>query len=373
MSTKKRIAIFSITYDPFIGGAEVAIKEITNRLSDFDFDLFTARLDPKLPDAERIGNVNIFRVGSGRAFLDKLLYPWRASSLARKTHAQNSYDVIHAIMANYAGFAALLFKKKVRDVPYILTLQSGDSDWFIRIRIWFWYFWYKQIYTKADKITAISNWLKERAVQYGHKGEIEIIPNGVDVQKFDIQISDEERTSIRKSWGASKDDFVVITTSRLVYKNGIDILIDAMNHLDDNVKLVIAGNGKNEAKLKSQAKKFGDRVIFLGHVDHSELPKLLKSANVFIRASRSEGLGVSFIEAKAAGLPVLGTRVGGIKDFISSGVVEPIENLESESVAQAIKKAINKSNQDLDNQIKNKYSWDSIVQKYNQEYKKLIK
>ncbi|PIP66828.1 MAG: hypothetical protein COV79_02935 [Parcubacteria group bacterium CG11_big_fil_rev_8_21_14_0_20_41_14] len=373
MPNAKRIAIFSITYDPFIGGAEVAIKEVTNRLPDFEFDLFTTRMDLSLPDSERIGNVNVFRVGTGRLFLDKICYPWRASRLAMKMHAQNPYSVIHAIMANYAGLSALLFKKRAPSVPYILTLQSGDSDWFIRMRTWFWHPWYCQIYTKADIITAISNWLKDRSVRYGYKGDIEIIPNGVDIEKFDIQISDEERASIRKSWGACENDFVVITTSRLVYKNGIDILIDAMEYLDDRVRLVIAGKGKDEEKLKAQSSKFKKRIVFLGHVSHYELPRLLKSSEMFVRPSRTEGMGNSFIEAKISGLIVLGTRVGGIKDLINAGIVDPIESTDAKAVAEKIKSAMHHNNQDISNQIKNKYSWDAISQQYKQEYQKLAK
>lgn len=62
----KRILIFSFVYYPrFIGGAEIAIKEITDRVSsqDIEFDLVALRIDKKLPRFERIGNVNVYRIG----------------------------------------------------------------------------------------------------------------------------------------------------------------------------------------------------------------------------------------------------------------------------------------------------------------------
>jgi len=62
----RRILIFSLVYYPrFIGGAEIAIKEITDRISpdDIEFDMITLRLDSRLPKEERIGNVNVYRVG----------------------------------------------------------------------------------------------------------------------------------------------------------------------------------------------------------------------------------------------------------------------------------------------------------------------
>src|SRR3990167_10381675 len=61
----KRILIFSLTYHPFVGGAEVAIKEITDRLepSEFAFDMITLRFDSNLPRVEKMGNVTVHRIG----------------------------------------------------------------------------------------------------------------------------------------------------------------------------------------------------------------------------------------------------------------------------------------------------------------------
>lgn len=377
---KKRITIFSITYHPFIGGAEVAIAEVSKRLSEYEFDLFTARLDSKLPQEENIGNVRIFRVGSGRPALDKLLYPFRAARLALKRHRQNPYDIIHAVLETYAGLAALLFKKRQPSVPYILTLQSGDSDWWLWSRTWFWYPLYRQIYVQADKITAISRWLANRARRYGYQGDIKIIPNGVDWQHFSGKIDPAERQFIRRSWGISADDFVVVTASRLVRKNGVDILIDALSALAENVKLVIVGAGEEENKLKFQVSSFKlqDRVIFLGQIDHQNLPRVLKSADAFVRPSRSEGLGNAFLEAMAAGLPAVGTKVGGIVDFMKDNatglLVEPNN---AQAVASAITALI--SDEKLRRKLANngralagqRYDWTTIASQYQEVYESL--
>ncbi|MCG2695311.1 hypothetical protein L6261_04530, partial [Candidatus Parcubacteria bacterium] len=59
----KKILIFSTVYYPFVGGAEVAIKEITDRIGDIEFDMVTLRFDKNLPKFEKIGNVNVYRIG----------------------------------------------------------------------------------------------------------------------------------------------------------------------------------------------------------------------------------------------------------------------------------------------------------------------
>jgi glycosyltransferase involved in cell wall biosynthesis len=109
--------------------------------------------------------------------------------------------------------------------------------------------------------------------------------------------------------------------------------------LPPRVKLLVAGAGDLEGKLKAQAAALGvaARVVFAGEVGHDRLPALLAASDAFCRPSRSEGLGNAFIEAMAAGLPTVGTPVGGIPDVIQDGrnglMVEPES---SGSVAAAI-------------------------------------
>lgn len=376
---KKRIAVFSVTYHPFIGGAEIAIKEVAARLLEFEFDLFTARLDFKLPAEERLGNVNVFRLGSGRPTLDKLLYPFRAARLALSRHRRRPYAIIHAVLETYAGLAALLFKKREPSVPYVLTLQSGDSDWWLWTRTWFWYPFYRQIYTQADKITAISHWLESRARRYGYQGEIKVIPNGVDVAHFSGKIDPAEREFIRHSWGISEDDFIVITASRLVKKNGVDILIDALFVLPENIKLVIAGEGEEEnalkEKVKSKKEKTRQRVVFLGQINHAVLPRILRAADVFARPSRSEGLGNAFLEAMAAGLPVVGAAVGGIVDFLKdreTGLLVEPNNPAALARAVAELRSDNKLRQKFATGglalARERYDWSKIAGLYREVY-----
>jgi len=85
-------------------------------------------------------------------------------------------------------------------------------------------------------------------------------------------------------------------------------------------KLIIIGSGELEDSLKSLADRLdlGQNVIFLGDINHDDLPRYLSVGDVFVRHSLSEGLGNAFLEAMACGIPVIGTPVGGIVDFIES-------------------------------------------------------
>ena len=144
-----------------------------------------------------------------------------------------------------------------------------------------------------------------------------MIPNGVDLALFAQQASSQSIASIREKIGITTNERVIITASRLVEKNGIDLLIRTLRDLK-NGQLVVAGVGKLRTKLQALAADIGvaHRVHFIGHVSHRDLPAYLQLADVFVRPSRSEGLGSAFLEAMAAGLPVIATPVGGIPDFL---------------------------------------------------------
>ncbi len=312
--SKKRVLIFSLAYAPFVSGAELAVKEITDRIKDIDFDLITLRFNRKWPKSEKIGNVNVYRIGGG-----KLFFPFSAFWKARQLNKKIKYDLVWSIMANRAGFAALFFKLWHPKIKYLLTLQEGDALDYPEKRMGLAKIFigglFRKIFTKADCIQAISNYLADWAKKMGAKAPIEVVPNGVDTNK--LKIKNEKRKTNEKT---------IITTSRLVYKNGVDILIRSAAELKNIIHnslfiIQILGGGPEEKKLKDLAKelKIYDTVQFLGHIDQEKIYDYLAEADIFVRPSRTEGLGISFLEAMGAGLPIIATAVGGIPDFLGDG------------------------------------------------------
>ncbi len=319
-----RILIFSIAYEPLIGGAELAVRNITDRLFDYEFDLITCRFSRAHKKFERIGNVNVYRVGFGGR-LGRLAYPILAFRCAKKLHQARDYQIVWSIMAAYAGAAGLLFAKRFPMVKFLLTLQEGDSLEHIYAQVRGFKKQWQAIFRRADYIQAISNFLADWARQEGATCPIEVVPNGVDVEKFQIPNFKFQKNS-------EGSIFKIITVSRLVPKNGIDILIRAATELkfqipNSKFQIQILGSGSEETKLKALAKdlKIEDRVEFVGKVAQDDLPPYLSQADIFVRPSRSEGLGTAFLEAMAAGLPVIATRVGGIPDFLHPHLPFPLK------------------------------------------------
>lgn len=342
----KRVLIFSLTYHPYIGGAEVAIKEITDRIDPihYAFDMITLRFDKNLPVVEKFGNITIHRIGftadapkiSDRRMplpckIAKILFPFTSYMKAVSLNSQHRYDMTWAMMANYAAFGALLFKYTHPSIPYYLELQDGNSLEQVKSRqpvlraMWF---FYRRLYFKADLIKAISKFIERLTREVGFTGNVVVIPNAVDTTKFSAPVPNEKLQELRTKFNKKTGDIFLFTASRLVLSRGVEDVIRALPHLPPHIKFLIAGDGQDKEMLEKIAIESGvmDRTIFAGHVGHTDLPALLKVSDIFVRPSIIEGFGNAFVEAFAAGIPVVATEVGGIPDFL----FDPVRNPEHE-------------------------------------------
>jgi glycosyltransferase involved in cell wall biosynthesis len=377
MTEKSKILILSSTYLPLIGGSELAIKNITDRLPDFEFDLITTRFNKNFPKYERIGNVNVHRVGLGLK-LDKFLLPVLGFFKARRILGKSG--VIHAYQASYAAGAGWLIKIFNKKITFLVTLQEGkeldSQDPFLQ-------FSRRLIIKKADRATAISYYLKNYIFKINSQLRSDVIPNGVDISKFSANFSYGELTALDDKLGIKADDKVVVSASRLVPKNGIDLLIEGMavlkNTSPDRYKLLLVGDGEQKKELEELARELNveDRIIFAGTVANDDLPIYLKISDIFARPSRSEGLGSAFLEAMAAEVPVIGTKVGGIPDFLDDRKTGLFSSFDPKDIAfkiriliesDSLRKDIIENAREL---IKEKYDWDKIAQEFRSLYNNL--
>jgi glycosyltransferase involved in cell wall biosynthesis len=376
-----KVLIFSTVYFPLVGGAEVAMKEVTDRISDVEFDLICARVKNGLPSTEKIGNVTVHRCGFGHPvdkYLLPILGPLRAIFLHHRpqlalSEAEGTTDnrpIVWSLMASYGGFAALAYTWLRPKTKFLLTVQEGDPLEHYEKRMGSLNFLHKMVFRRANAVQAISTFLATWAKRMGFAGEPRVIPNGVDIVKFSRMIAEERRSELRTSYGFSDEDVILVTASRLSLKNGIDDLIRSLEFLPAQYKCLIAGEGEDKEKLDALVveKGLGNRVVFLGNRSHDELPEILQSSDIFVRASLSEGLGNSFLEAMMAGVPVIGTMVGGIPDFLvdgQTGVSCELRNPESIAKAalriqteEGLRERIIAQGREL---VRTRYHWDGIA------------
>ncbi len=406
----KRILIFSFAYEPFVGGAEIATHEIAQRLAQcgWQFDVVTARFISSFPREEELDGVRVVRVGpvfrvrtvgalsKSQLFVIKMLYPLAALRTAICLQKKDPFQAVWSIMASYAGVAASFFSFCFCRVPLILTLQEGDEeDHLSRYvgRVSFLYKllirpWYRLPFRRARRATAISSFLKERANSVRPDLDVVVVPNGVDVEDFEQMFSQDECAQLRRKFGLHENNHVVLSTSRLVEKNGIDRLIRAAQFVPEDTVMLLVGEGPLKEEYIQLATDLSvlDQVVFAGHVSYGELPQYVALADVFCRPSRSEGLGNSFLEAMAAGVPVIGTHVGGIVDFLFDPDINsesPTGLVVSGDCPDAIARAIDRFRTDEDLRItctsnahkliRDRFQWDVVASQMEAVFDEVIK
>ncbi|KKT19662.1 MAG: Glycosyl transferase group 1 [Candidatus Peregrinibacteria bacterium GW2011_GWA2_43_8] len=316
----------------------------------------------------------------------------------RKFLRKNKIDILHSKQTLPQGYVAAKLKREFK-IPLYQTIQNplaykeemvirgGFMKIFSRLWLMLAERWVKFAMKNTDICGCVSTYSEGKAIMLGAKKTM-IVPNGVDTEIFHpaAQGHGVFLAQSNKSFCDSKtpygivDGYKVVTTSTLIPRNGIDTLIRAFSKVATEfpeATLAIAGEGPMEDELRSLAKTLGvaNSVKFLGTLAHKDIPGLLRGSNLFVRPSRFEGFGVSFIEAMACGIPVITCPSGGIKDFVVDGetgiFVEPDQ---PDSLANAIisvftdrGKLLNLKRNALA-MVRERYGWEKIVDKVEEGY-----
>lgn len=390
MNKNKKILACTTSYLPFIGGAEIAIQEVSKRLAGrFDVIIITARQKRELPLREKTPVGTVIRVGFGTRF-DKWIFPFmgviavvklaRAGEIPapwkRSSHNLLLVWGMDISQGSLLGYVIKLFFPRI---PFVCTVQYGYGNirlhsgrgGLISVAL-------KRLLRVADSITTISSYLMDTVHEYGFVGVEKIIPNGVDTSLFAFRSEyiSEEHTQ--------RNQRVIITTSRLVKKNAIDTLIYAVCEVKKkigSIKCYVIGDGPERNTLERLVHdlQLSHNVIFLGSIPYEEIPFYLAQGDVFVRASRSEGMGNSFIEALSVGVPIIGTSVEGICDIIDDKktglfcrVDDPVDVAEKIFMVfnnDELVESMRKAGRQL---VEEKFSWDSIARSYGDLFQAML-
>jgi glycosyltransferase involved in cell wall biosynthesis len=178
------------------------------------------------------------------------------------------------------------------------------------------------VYHRADHVIVHSHAFKRLVVEgYGlAPWNVHVLPPGVDLEHF----APGDRTAARVRLGLPQSAHVVVSVRRLVPRMGLDVLLSAAAMLkpglEENLVLVIGGDGPERAALERRASELGlgDTVRFTGRLDEAELTDVYRAADVSVVPSVAlEGFGLVVLEALACGTPVLASDVGGLAEALA--------------------------------------------------------
>ena len=186
----------------------------------------------------------------------------------------------------------------------------------------------KLLSRKTDTLLTMNREDYARAKKF-HAKNVFCLPGiGVDVQAF--AQCDSERGRMRSSLGIMEQDFVLISVGQLSVRKNQETMLRAMARIQDaRLKYLLVGFGEREEADRKLVKELGldGRVLFAGY--RSDVRELLHAADCFVFPSLQEGLPVALMEAMAAGLPVICSRIRGNADLVTDGVegrlVDPLD------------------------------------------------
>ncbi len=366
----KKVLIFSLAYYPrYVSGAEAAIKEITDRVADIEFHMITLRFERGDALRERVGTIEVHRVGNS-SYFGKMFFPFSAALAARRLHRTEYFNAAWAMMT-YMLLPVVLARFLGVRVPYVLTLQDGDpyEKVFGRVRIIPFLPLIDWGFRHARIIQVISSYLGTWPAKRGYRGSVERIHNGANPRNLGGDIPPGEIEACKQKMGKKDGEIWLVNTARLEEQKGSDTTIRALARLPTRVRLALVGGGSQETKLRRLAREceVESRIYFAGQVDRAAAGAYRAASDIFVGPSRSEGLGNAFLSAMAARLPVIATQEGGLADFITEEVAWPVAKDNTDQIVRAVEtilsdpKRAQEKVQKARAMMEQQYDWDMIA------------
>jgi len=248
----------------------------------------------------------------------------------------HGYEILHLHSAHAisTGLWAKLFNRS------LIRVGVRRVDFHIRNHA-FSRFKYKT--SMLDRLVCISKKIYEVALEDGiPEDKLRIIRSGVDLTKFDRDFRDP---LFKKEFGIPDNHVVAGTVAAVTWHKDYPNLLKAAGKVldsEDHITFIAVGSGPDEAKIHDLKNELGlgDRFIFTGF--RSDVGRFLKNFDMFVHASKMEGLGTSILDAQGAGLPVIGSYAGGIPEIIQhrkNGLLVPVGN--PAALADAIVELVN--------------------------------
>ncbi len=273
---------------------------------------------PHRVDTYNIGQATIhsFNGETNRGLTSAQMWLRVVRAMARE-HAHARFDVAHAIFGGEAGSVTVGFGK-LYHVPSVVWMVNGEliglreigygAQLSSRQR------WMNDLILQfATQILIGCTQMLELARVYNSHANLELLPLGVDLERFGKNLVRRSRTEPHfinvGSLGAVKDHATLLRAFARVREKIPD------------ARLTIAGVGvlKNDLRALTHTLGISECVTFAGHVPHDELAELYQRAAVFVQASQHEGQGMAVLEAAACGCAVCGTNVGALADLARGG------------------------------------------------------
>jgi len=305
-SSRLRVLHVGKFYPPHMGGIETHLQALCGELKEsLDLRVVVAN-DGGRSLQERLDGVSLLRVPTWATLASTPLCPGLIGEIRN-----SAADILHIHLPN--PMAVMAYLASGFSGPLVVTYHSDT----VRQKVLgplFAPFLHRFLRRSSAIIASSPDYLRSSPVLARYRDRCHIIPFGIALDRFE-RPEPEAVANLRRQHGSR----VIMSVGRLVYYKGFDYLIRAMAQVDG--KLLIVGSGPLRQKLEQLAGSLNvaGKVAFLGQIPDPELIACYHAADVFALASsaRSEAFGLVQVEAMAAGLPVVNTKLDSGVPFVS--------------------------------------------------------
>lgn len=328
-----KIVFFTETYPPFINGVATQTEMLKRTYEKLGHEVLVVTVgSEKQDDIEIIDNV-IYIPG----ILLKKIYNYRLAIPIRSSKINKLIDfdpdIIHVQNEFGIGESGRKYSKKF-NIPMIYTLHSEYDRFLFYVGLkYFENFskklsdeYFKKFSKTADIVTSPSNKAQNYIDRQKIGKQVVVVNNSVENDLFlPSKEKDEFRKIFREKYGIEDNCKAFIFVGRIGGEKNISELINNWIYTDfpkEKAVLFIAGDGPEKENLIDfiNENNFNDRIIFLGKIPNTEIPKYLYAMDYYTTASLSEMHSISMLEAMASGLPALIKLDKPNKDQIIPGV-----------------------------------------------------
>jgi glycosyltransferase involved in cell wall biosynthesis len=275
---------------------------------------------------ETDGKITIYEVTVNKSFpvITQLKYLSNTYSFIKnEILSRKKIDIIHSHLSYPAGFLGTIIQKR-KQIPNILTEHSWVKRYF---RSQIHKFCVLYAFKESSCIISVSKALKEDINLYCNR-EVKIVPNVVEVGKFQIPEPEKRKTLNLGILGGMGN-----------FRKGLDVLLKSVSLLKNmDLQVHIGGDGIYLERFKKMAKELGvyEKCKFYGEILPAEINNFYSRLDIYVLASRDETFGVVIVEAMACGLPVIATKCGGPEEIITRDTGVLVEKENAEELAGAI-------------------------------------
>ncbi|MBI4712954.1 MAG: glycosyltransferase family 4 protein [Planctomycetes bacterium] len=322
-----RIALVIYNYSDSKGGVERYVADLTKHLlaDGHEVHIFCHRLLDKPPEGQP---APVFHIIDADSVYPPLRYSHFARNVARELAGQK-YDIIQGFGRTYSqdiyrvgsGCHWEYLKHRHPSMSHIF----GQALQWLNPRNRIVMHLEKRSFAPGayKKVICISKMVKREIQHYYNVADeaIEVIYNGVDLDRFNPDNRGKYRLSVRERFNLKEEDIVILFTGSGFERKGLRYAIETFSLLTKNLplKLLVVGNG-NIAKYTGFARRLGvaEQVVFAGPQDRIE--QYYAASDIFLFPTLYEPFGTVCLEAMASGLPVVTSRSCGASEIMTDSL-----------------------------------------------------